>query len=333
MLHVFRSQTLLVNERANGSRVNAMNFFLNAVIRAIKSNDVESLVAAFPRIESVRARIDSDETLMHLAARFGNPHAVRLLLEQQADIEPLNLEGHSPLIVAVKEGHAEVVRLLLQAGARMAYSISRYEIEAERRESVRLREELRQRLKSADERAKLATVLDTILPLLDQPDDEFLRSQTVEVNAMDCCWDLPVLTVLVGEFNADPNWSSNCGPQPLWQFADAHDLEAVRWLLSHGAKVDGCGDSQTALFAGVRNDHLEMIRLLLEAGANVNHRDCDDCVPLGSCRSVAAVQLLLQHGADPTLRDAYDRPCWEFILDPPTRQMLETIAGSAQELP
>lgn len=310
-----------------------MTFFLSAVIRAIKSNDVESLVAAFPRLESVNARIDRDESLLHLAARFGNHHAVALLLERHADIESLNINGHSPLIVAVENGHAEVVRLLLQAGARMSYSIPRFRTEAERREAVRRRDQLRQKLKSEDERAKLARVLDIILPMLNQSDEEFLREQTVEINTVDCLYDFTVLKVLIEEFRVDPNRDGFGSGSLLWRFADASDLEAVRFLLSHGAKIDGCGDSHTALFAAVRNDHLEMIRLLLAAGADVNHRDCDDCVPLGSCRSVAAVQLLLDHGADPTLRDAYDRPSWAFILDPATRQLLETIAGSAQELP
>ncbi len=306
---------------------------LSTAIGSIKSNDVKGLIAALPQIENINARVYRDESLLHVAARFGNPRVVTLLLEQHADIESLNVDGESSLIVAVANGHAEVVGLLLQAGARMSYSFQREQSEFEPSLIVRRREELRQRLKSEDERAKLTKTLGDLLPLLDRPDEEFLRAQTVEVHAMDCCNDFAVLKVLVEEFLGNPNHCGSDGYWPLWRFVEANNLDAVRWLLSHGAHVDQCSTGATALFAALQNDRLEMIGLLLEAGANANQRDCDDCVPLGSCRSVAAVQLMLEHGADPSLRDQCDCPCWQFIEHAATRQMLETIASSVRALP
>lgn len=308
---------------------------LNEAIRSIESNDVDGLIAALPLVESVNARIDRDETLLHLAARFGNPRVVTLLLTPHADIEALNVEGESPLIVAIEEDHAEVVRLLLQAGAQMSYSFQRHQTETERREIIRRREELRQRLKSEEERAKLATVLNLILPRLDRPDEEFFRPpQTVEMNAVDCCYDFNVLRVLVEEFNADLNHRSAHDDWPLWRFAHVDDLQAVRWLLLNGANVDQSWGGGTALFAALQTDNLEMIRLLLESGANVDHRnDDDELVPLHFSRSVAAAQLLLDHGADPTLRDQFGRPCWEFINDSATREMLESAARSFRAMP
>jgi ankyrin repeat protein len=54
---------------------------------------------------------------LQAAASQGHAEIVRLLLEQGADANTLSGEHDSPLQVATSEGHAEIVRLLLDAGA------------------------------------------------------------------------------------------------------------------------------------------------------------------------------------------------------------------------
>jgi ankyrin repeat protein len=65
-----------------------------------------------------------------------------------------------------------------------------------------------------------------------------------------------------------------------------NDLEAVRWLLKHGAPVNGRWNSHgaeaTALHLAARDGHLEIARLLLERGADPSIRDSQhDSDPLG----------------------------------------------------
>lgn len=54
---------------------------------------------------------------LHYAARTGNCKDVAACLQQGDDVDAVGIRGLTPLIVASHEGHLEVVRLLISAGA------------------------------------------------------------------------------------------------------------------------------------------------------------------------------------------------------------------------
>ncbi|GMR47018.1 hypothetical protein PMAYCL1PPCAC_17213, partial [Pristionchus mayeri] len=60
---------------------------------------------------------DSFESPLTLAACGGHTELVKLLIDSGASIEEPNDESYTPLMEAAREGHADVVRLLLEAGA------------------------------------------------------------------------------------------------------------------------------------------------------------------------------------------------------------------------
>jgi ankyrin repeat protein len=98
---------------------------------------------------------------------------------------------------------------------------------------------------------------------------------------------------------------------PLWHAAAAGNVDAVRELLARGAKVDG-GD-ETALMAAV--GHLEVVRLLLEHGADVGRTTRDPeartalaCALERDFGTEQVVELLLARGADPELGTAERSP-------------------------
>lgn len=284
--------------------------------RCVWANDVEGLRAALAATDWRSLRLDREQSLLHLAAWLGKIEIVRLLLDHQADVDLLDAYNDSPLMLAVGSGHAEVVRLLLQRGAKPFYRIKKEQSEEDREQVVRMRAEMRQRLQSEEERAKLVNVLAITEPLLARPDEEFFRPpQIIEFHVLDDCESVEVLKVLIDEFKVDPNRVDDCGYWPLKRFVENDDLETVRWLLAHGANVDCTSHGETALFRAVWNNNLDMLRLLLESGANPNQRDCDGDVPLHCARSADAARLLIAHGADPTLRNYFDSPCMARTLE------------------
>lgn len=113
---------------------------------------------------------------------------------------------------------------------------------------------------------------------------------------------------------------------PLHTAAMYGDLEMVRLLLRHEPRIDA-GDEEgdtTLWYAAFRrraDDRLEIVRLLLDCGADVNHCPASSTAlhAAATRRAVDVVGELLARGADVSARDsrrstplhtAVDRPAW-----------------------
>lgn len=59
---------------------------------------------------------DSFESPLTLAACGGHVHLALLLIERGANIEEVNDEGYTPLMEAAREGHEDMVAVLLDRG-------------------------------------------------------------------------------------------------------------------------------------------------------------------------------------------------------------------------
>jgi ankyrin repeat protein len=186
-------------------------------------------------------------------------------------VERAGQGGWTPLHVAVAEGQADVVRVLVEAGADLAA----------RTEHNRTPLHIALQYSAA-----LVPLLLELGAVIDAPSAAYLD-------------DVPRLTELLdgGAALTDPlsgvdllSWAALGG-------ADA----AAKFLLDRGADVDG-----GALHAAAEGGHVDLVRMLLEAGADVDRRDPDSGrAPLHA--AVAAgpggdaleiVRVLLAAGAD-----------------------------------
>ena len=97
-------------------------------------------------------------------------------------------------------------------------------------------------------------------------------------------------------------------------FATENQIEIVDWLIDHNATPNGTSDDDSPLHAASQLGHLEICRILVEAGANLDSKDLLDETPLHKASGgghIKILELLLNSGADPSIPEM----CGELPID------------------
>lgn len=199
-------------------------------------NDAQSLHYFGARLEVASPVVIPIE----VAAEAGDVDLVRLMLDKGARITGKNNLGTLALMVAVRNGHTDMVDLLHERGVRLTLSQ---------------------------------------LAHLHQFKELFRRIETL----------------------TDVNETSGDEPPPLVTVAKAGDLQLVEYLLKRGADINGQGNTRgTALMnvAGLKD--LAIAKLLLDRGADVNAKTAGGDTALMCAAgkgNVDLVKLLFDKGA------------------------------------
>ena len=114
--------------------------------------------------------------------------------------------------------------------------------------------------------------------------------------AIESAADAATAARLVGA-GADLNHVGADGYFLLKTAAEGDDFEFAKNLLAMGAAVDANSTGMTALHTAVMHDHLDIVELLLHAGADPNAIDVDGYTPLMYAGSLECVDVLLRAGA------------------------------------
>lgn len=279
----------------------------SSLLRAIASEDVEAAkrllaegasarggsIPLLRRLVEVQHR--EAEAPLHLAIRKGNAQIVELLLSAGADPNAAGANGYRPLHIAVGRGHKRIAELLISQGARVNLLA-----EAPQRDSLMEGRHSRvaQRGQSVLSAAVLAGncalagyLLEKGAHLANEPKlaGAALRGHAEEVRR------------LLNE-GRRPVFRAEAGLTALHCGAVAGHASIVRHLLAHGAALDAKTDNGRAPFhLAVCAGHRPIIQLLLEEGAEVNVPDATGKTGLHCAAEhghPGVTELLLRNGAD-----------------------------------
>jgi ankyrin repeat protein len=119
--------------------------------------------------------------------------------------------------------------------------------------------------------------------------------------------DLTALETLLAETRT-VDVRDSCDWTPLMKAALYGHTDVVARLLASGAEVDAQDKGgYTAMMLAASNDHAAVVDLLVRGGAMIDHQERTEGVTALSWSAgkghLKTVEVLLQHGADATLKD------------------------------
>lgn len=276
--------------------------------------------------------------LMH-AAQEGHAEIVSDLIAAGAKVNVKTIEKSTPISLAV--GHTDVLRVLLKAGARVKPYDLRLAVVNGNLESIRLLlDAIRARKLTPDAETLSMAIwsdsgsssIDVVRLLLDAGLDVNARDGSGRPVLVAACWKSIELVRLLLDAGADVNARGEGGISALSASMMGRPTNLARLLLERGAdienRMDGNVKGETPLIraAGFVHDALatgllkdpeklaviqanddEMIRILLEHGANIEARDLEQgrtaLIHAAANGRENAVRLLIDAGADINAHD------------------------------
>jgi ankyrin len=242
---------------------------------------------------------------LHWLVEADDLAGAKRLLQAGADANGLTERGASPLTLAIANGNAALVDLLLQSGA----DPSRIEPSGE----------------TALMMAAQAGVLPVVQRLLERGVAVDTREQHFGQTALMFAaraGHADIVAALLGK-GAQPNVATTVGATPA--FIPPNSVPGFGFgvgILRGGVPADRgrrepTPGGMTPLHYAARHNHVEVAKLLLQAGANVNAREANEITPLLMAISndnMAVAHFLLGHGGDVNAVDWYGRsPLWEAV--------------------
>ncbi|XQJ27244.1 ankyrin/TPR repeat protein [Leishmania guyanensis] len=201
---------------------------------------------------------------LHFAAFNGDAQMICLLLEYKANTNVENMDGNTPLIMAVKGRQLECIRILVNGGA-----------------------DVNKESDSGSTAAHYAAsmgYLDCLHLLVELGAKTMYTDSEAGTLLHWACHsgDLNCIGAVIYEFNVPINAVDKHGGTALFTALFMKKVDAVEFLVEHGATVNIAiaEDGSTPLHIAVEHANSECVRLLCSYGADVSAKNVEGKTPL-----------------------------------------------------
>uniref|UniRef100_I3KPG4 Ankyrin 3 n=1 Tax=Oreochromis niloticus TaxID=8128 RepID=I3KPG4_ORENI len=224
----------------------------------------------------------NDITPLHVASKRGNSNMVRLLLERGAKIDARTKDGLTPLHCGARSGHEQVVEMLLNRGAPIL-----------------------SKTKNGLSPLHMATQgdhLNCVQLLLhhDVPVDDVTNDYLTALHVAAHCGHYKVAKVIVDK-KANPNAKALNGFTPLHIACKKNRLKVMELLLKHGASIQAVTESGlTPIHVAAFMGHENIVHQLINHGASPNTSNVRGETALHMAARAGqsnVVRYLIQNGA------------------------------------
>ncbi len=309
----------------------------------------EKLIAAGAKVNTVG---DYGETPFTLAIANGNAALAQKLVKAGADVMVTRWNGETPLMIAAGVGSVEEVRMLLDLGVdvngadpkrqqnSLMWAASEGHVDV-----VDLLIQKGANVNSATKSGSTALVFATLKN--DAPsvrrilkagaNANFAIADETKILTLATTNKCYAAAVALLEGGAEPNVADKTGNTPLHLAAQAGSLELVKTLLAKGAKADartnasapaagrggggggrgGVVGEQTALLLAAKNGRVEVMRALIEAGADTKLKAQDDTtlfLAASASAKVAAAKYAFEFDKEVKATDKTGRTAMHMVV-------------------
>ncbi|PAA49418.1 hypothetical protein BOX15_Mlig024438g2 [Macrostomum lignano] len=266
------------------------------------------------------ARGNKGIVALHVAAHEGQLEVMKELLELGADIEAVDEDGDTPLIMAAMNRQDDAADLLIEKGANVRHlnnkGLSAADVALAKRNlnmvyslegvshCLQYDSDIHEKTLTSAAQEGNTRVIEFWLehsPERRAYNRQLGQKRTIAFIAA-LNGHLDIIELLESK-RADFELTDDRGNTPLFCAAQNDHFEVVQFLLDKRCNVnhENC-NRRTPIFSAVNNGHEDIVSLLIRHGARVDHEDEDGRTPL-ECAvkqgSLPVFQMLVEAGADP----------------------------------